>query len=201
MQQIAMWLRLPVMGSFAEWFAGRRLGLLRFATALCLDPETAQDVVQEVAFRACTRWMAIQELAHPDAYLRRMVVNEYLSWRRKWGRLITSSDLVDEHSGTSRDEIGGVDDRDQLRAGLMNLSPRQRTVIVLRFYEGFTDVEVAALLHCPRSTVRSLQARALQRLRVDLVDAAPPRSNSTRSPRRSIDVDFSPSSTPHQQEL
>ncbi len=66
------------MEIFADWFASKRLALLRFATALCLDPGTAQDVVQEVAYRAHGRWTAIQGLDQPDAYLRRMVINEYL---------------------------------------------------------------------------------------------------------------------------
>lgn len=74
------------METFAEWFGNSRLALLRFATAVCVDPGTAQEVVQEVAYKAHTRWARIQDLEQRDAYLRRMVVNEYLSWRRKWGR-------------------------------------------------------------------------------------------------------------------
>ena len=171
------------MKTFAEWFGGERLALLRFATALCADPGTAQEVVQEVAYRASTRWPSIQRLEHPDAYLRRMVVNEYLSWRRKWGRLVPSSDLVDGRPELERDAMGNVDDRHQLQAELRKLPPRQRAVIVLRFYEDLDDAEIAAALHCPRGTVRSLHSRALRRLRVEMADADSPVGPRTSAAR------------------
>jgi DNA-directed RNA polymerase specialized sigma24 family protein len=84
-----------------------------------------------------------------------MVVNEYLSWRRKWGRLGTSSELVDERSQPSRDVTADVDDRAWLRLELVKLPPRQRAVVVLKFYEGLTDAEIATALRCPRGTVSS----------------------------------------------
>lgn len=158
------------METFADWFDGERLGLLRFATALSADPGTAQDVVQEVAYRASTRWARIRDLDHPEAYLRRMVVNEYLSWRRKWSRMVTSSELVDLHLDVVGDGSAEVEDRHQLRAELRKLPPRQRAVIVMRFYDDLNDAEIAHILRCPRGTVRSLQSRALTRLRLEMSD-------------------------------
>ena len=177
------------METFAEWFGGERLTLLRFATALCADPGTAQEVVQEVAYRASTRWASIQGLDHPDAYLRRMVVNEYLSWRRKWGRWVPSSELVDARAEPGRDVMGDADDRRRLEAELQKLPARQRAVVVLRFYEGLTDAEIAAVLGCPRGTVRSLQSRALKRLRVEMTDADQPVAPRTSGPRLSAGID------------
>lgn len=171
------------METFADWFDGERLGLLRFATALSADPGTAQDVVQEVAYRASTRWARIRDLDHPDAYLRRMVVNEYLSWRRKWSRMVTSSELVDLHLDVVGDGSAEVEDRHQLRMELRKLPPRQRAVIVLRFYDDLSDAEIARVLRCPRGTIRSLQSRALARLRLEMSEppSAPvePDSSST----------------------
>lgn len=177
------------MESFAEWFGGRRLTLLRFATALCADPGTAQEVVQEVAYRAHTRWARIQDLEHPDAYLRRMVVNEYLSWRRKWSRVVPSSDLVDGLPEPWHDVTGALADRHRLRSELTKLPPRQRAVLVLRFYEGLNDVEIAGVLRCPRGTVRSLQSRALQRLRVEMADADHPPAPDRSLPRLVLGTD------------
>ncbi|MEV4319195.1 sigma factor [Actinocrispum sp. NPDC049592] len=67
-----------------EEFVGDRLdALLRYATALCCDPYLAQDVVQEVLLRAQVRWGRIGGVAQPQAYVKKMVTNEYLSWRRR----------------------------------------------------------------------------------------------------------------------
>lgn len=179
------------MESFAVWFGGRRLALLRFATVLCVDQGTAQDVVQEVAYRAHDRWGRIQRLERPEAYLRRMVVNEYLSWRRKWGHVVTSSALVDGRLAAAEDAYGRVDDRDQLRSELAKLPPRQRAVIVLRFYEGLSHAEIAKILTAPPGTVRSLQTRALQRLRIEMSDPEDP--IDTRPPPRLVTQPLNPS--------
>jgi hypothetical protein len=72
-------------------FAGARLPVvLRFATALAGDPDLAKDLVQEVLIRVSGRWQEIGQLDRPEAYIRKMVVNEYLSWRRRSWRLIPS---------------------------------------------------------------------------------------------------------------
>jgi DNA-directed RNA polymerase specialized sigma24 family protein len=77
-------------------FAGARLpALLRFATALTGDPDLAKDLVQEVLLRASGRWQQVGQLDRPEAYVRKMVVNEYLSWRRRSWRLIPSG--TDSH--------------------------------------------------------------------------------------------------------
>ena len=69
-------------------FAGAQLqAVLRFATALTGDPDLAKDLAQEVLIRVSGRWQQIGQLDRPEAYVRKMVVNEYLSWRRRsWRR-------------------------------------------------------------------------------------------------------------------
>src|SRR5205823_14882454 len=72
-------------GVTCEEFAMARLpSLLRYAVVLTGDHDLAQDVVQEVLARAQVRWRGISESESPEAYVRRMVLNEYLSWRRTW---------------------------------------------------------------------------------------------------------------------
>lgn len=83
----------------------------------------------------------------------------------------------------------GADDRHQLGTELRKLPPRQRAVVVLRFYEGLNDVEIAAALRCPRGTVRSLQSRALKRLRVEMVDDDHPTTSEKPSHRLMIRAD------------
>jgi DNA-directed RNA polymerase specialized sigma24 family protein len=81
--------------TFDEFARTRLSAVLRFATALTGDPDLAKDVVQEVLVRASRRWRHIGQLDRPEAYIRKMLVNEYLSWRRRSWRQIPSG--TDEH--------------------------------------------------------------------------------------------------------
>jgi RNA polymerase sigma-70 factor (sigma-E family) len=159
-------------------FAGTRLpAMLRFATALTGDPDLAKDVVQEVLIRVNGHWPKIGQMDRPEPYVRKMVVNEYLSWRRRSWRLIpsgTSSQLTER---ASADPTDGLIERQALLAELAKLSRRQRTAVVLRYYEGLSDAEIADVMGCTQSTVRGHVFKALAALRVQLdqplVTAAP----------------------------
>src|SRR5690349_24375033 len=70
--------------TFEQFAVARLPSLLRYAVVLTGDRDLAQDVVQEVLARAHIRWRRINEADSPEAYVRRMVLNEYLSWRRSW---------------------------------------------------------------------------------------------------------------------
>ena len=150
-------------------FAGARLpAVLRFATALTGDPDLAKDLVQEVLIRASERWQEIGQLDWPEAYVRKMVVNEYLSWRRRSWRLIPWG-MSDHLTGNpSPDPADGYIERQALMAELAKLSRRQRTALVLRYYEGYSDAEIAEVMGCTQSTVRGHVFRALAALRIEL---------------------------------
>jgi RNA polymerase sigma-70 factor (sigma-E family) len=150
-------------------FAGARLqAMLRFATALTGDPDLAKDLVQEVLIRVSGRWQEIGQLDRPEAYIRKMVVNEYLSWRRRSWRLIPSGMSGHLPGRPSPDPADGYIERQALLAELAKLSRRQRTALVLRYYEGFSDAEIADVMGCSRSTVRGHVFKALAALRVEL---------------------------------
>jgi RNA polymerase sigma-70 factor (sigma-E family) len=152
--------------TFDEFARTRLPSLLRVAKALCVDRGTAEDVVQEVLLRAYERWDAIAVVDRPEAYVRRMIVNEYLSWRRKWVRISAAPDLVDlEATG---DPAGPVADRLELAGEIARLPARQRAVIVLRYMAGLSDADIAKELGCSAGTVRSHASRALDRLRVQI---------------------------------
>src|SRR5215467_241830 len=125
--------------------------LVRFTAALCADRALAEDVVQDVLVRMHARWSQIGELDVPEAYVRRALVNEYLSWRRKWARLIPHAVLPGEER-SSPDPAGEQAERSELAAELANLPPRQRAVLVMRYYGGLSDDEIAGALGCRRST-------------------------------------------------
>lgn len=145
-------------------------GLLRYATILVGDEHTAADLVQEVLLRAHVRWHRIALMERPDLYLRRMVTNEHLSWRRRWHvRTIrpVTDEVITAHAGAARDHAQGLAEEDAMWQRLERLPPRQRTVLVLRYYEGLADAEIAAVLGTSPATVRAHAARALSTLRTD----------------------------------
>ncbi|HEY0449221.1 SigE family RNA polymerase sigma factor [Actinophytocola sp.] len=154
---------------FDQFVADRLDRLLRYATALTCDPHLAQDIVQEVLLRAQHRWARIESLAAPDAYVRRMITNEYLSWRRRRAaRTIASTHGTLDALGTpTADPATGYAERDAMRARIAALPRKQRAAILLRYYEDCTDAEIAELLGCAAGTVRSHISRALQTLRAN----------------------------------
>lgn len=156
--------------TFDEFAAARLPAVLRFATALTGDPDLAKDLVQEVLIRVSERW---PEIGSPEAYVRKMVVNEYLSWRRRSWRLIPWGAASDGSGGASPDPADGYAERQALLAEMAKLSRRQRTALVLRYYEGFSNTEISEVMGCKPSTVRGLVFRALAALRVELAEPQP----------------------------
>jgi RNA polymerase sigma-70 factor (sigma-E family) len=155
-----------------EQFAVTRLpSLLRYAVVLTGDRDLAQDVVQEVLARTQVKWKRISVADSPEAYVRRMVLNEYLSWRRSWAARnvhVAGERLVelDDARGGVGDHAQRVVDADELWNRLAALGRKQRAVLVLRYYEQLEDEQIADLLGCSAATVRSHASRALKTLRL-----------------------------------
>jgi RNA polymerase sigma-70 factor (sigma-E family) len=153
--------------TFEQFALARLPSLLRYAVVLTGDRDLAQDVVQEVLARAQVRWKRISDADSPEAYVRRMVLNE-----RSWAvrhihaageRLIE----LDDARGGARDHADGVVEADALWHRLSALGRKQRAVLVLRYYEQLDDDTIADLLGCAPATVRSHASRALNILRLD----------------------------------
>lgn len=161
--------------SFDEFVTAELPGLLRYAAALTGSPDAAADLVQEVMVRAHGRWSRIAVTEHPERYVCRMVTNEFLSWRRRWAtRHVVLDQMPDRSTGT--DHAAESAERDEAWARLARLPRRQRAVLVLRYYEGLTDAEIADVLGCTAGTVRGHACRALAALRVQLGSAVSPKS-------------------------
>src|SRR5215467_7913081 len=140
---------------FEAFVTARGPALLRFAYLLTRDPGLAEDLVQEAFVRAHGRWDTIATLDHPEAYLRRIIVNQCLSWRRRRA----STELVGAPPETGMpDGSDALAERDLVWRVIGGLPGRQRAVLVLRYYEAMTDREIAAVLECAEGTVRSLAA-------------------------------------------
>ena len=149
---------------FDEYVAARGPALLRFARVLTGDQASAEDLLQAALADAYARWPRVQGADHPDAYLRRVIVNRHLSWRRRRSasELVLSAEAI---TASLPDIAVGVVDRDQVRQVLASLPARARTILVLRYYQDLGDAEIADLLGVSPATVRSTASRALSLLR------------------------------------
>lgn len=147
---------------FDEFVAGSAPGLLRFAYLLTGDGALAEDIVQQALIKAHRVWGGDVRAEQPVAYVRRAIVNEFTSWRRRrWSTEVTGS-VPDRGQTDTVDELA---QRDLVWRALADLPRRQRAVLVMRYYEAMPDAAIALVLHCAQGTVRSLAARAFEALR------------------------------------
>lgn len=150
---------------FSTFMAAEQRALLRMAAALCGSGSAADDIVSDVLGRAYEQWHRIGGLDRPGAYVRRMVVNEFISRKRKQKWSVLTSEFED-HQAVGPDHAHAHAERAALKARIAELPERQRAVLVLRYYEDLPDDQIADLLDCAVGTVRSIASRALAALRV-----------------------------------
>lgn len=163
-----------VARAFDEFVVARGPALLRSAYLLTHDTGLAEDLVQDALVRAHRRWDRHPRAEQPEAYVRRIMVNEFVSWRRRKSSGEVPGPVPEV---AQSDFVGVLAERDLVWRVLAELPRRQRAVLILRYYEGLNDHEIAPLVGCADRTVRSLAARAFQRLRREQAFAE--RSNST----------------------
>ena len=146
---------------FARYVQQRMPALLRFGYALTGDPHEAEDLVQDALERAGVRWKALTRTGEgPDAYVRRIMANRRISrWRRRRRETLVAE--VPDRGQAGRDPLEG----EPLWQALRQLPLRQRTVIVLRYYEDCSEAEIAAVLGVSAGTVKSQAAKARAHLR------------------------------------
>ena len=170
---------------FDQYLSAHGDALLRHAMIVTADMHVAQDVTQAVLERVWRRWSAIGQLEHPDAYLRRMIVNEFVSARRRLRRLEFRGRVFDNR--LTSDLPGASAERVALVTGIRRLVPKQRAAVALRYWHGLSYAEIGAELGCSEATARSHVARALRRLRIDLQESPPivttPTSNAVKEDR------------------
>jgi RNA polymerase sigma-70 factor (sigma-E family) len=145
--------------------------LVRTTYAVSGDLGVAEDAVQTALAKAYRSWRRISRLEAPEAYVRRMAVNEVLNTRRRahTRREVVRATLPDA-PGPGSDEPGA---RDELWSAVSALPPRQRAVLVLRYYEDLSEQQIADALGCRPGTVKSQAAAALATLRRRLDEQTP----------------------------
>lgn len=163
--------------SFRAFASGRTAALSRAAYLLTGDRQLAEDLVQVTLVQVARHWERLVSRGDPDAYVRRTMYSQHVSmWRRRWRE-------VDLHAEppeiATSDRTDGLVRALVIRDALRRLAPRQRAVLVLRYFEDLTEVETAEVLGCSTSTVKSQTRDGLARLRAlapELVDLVRPGS-------------------------
>ncbi|MGW5170392.1 SigE family RNA polymerase sigma factor [Streptomyces nodosus] len=149
--------------SFEAFVAARGDRLYRAAWLLTGDAHTAEDLLQTVLARVWPKWPRIGG-DNPEAYIRRALVNTHASWwRRRWRGEAPTRELPEVT--TVRDVFAEVDLEQSLADAVRRLPPRQRAVVVLRYFEDLSVEETAQILGCRPGTVKSQAAKALRILR------------------------------------
>lgn len=158
---------------FEEYVAARRHTLVRAAYLLAGDAHQAEDLVQTALVRIWPRWERISSTTDADAYVQRVLYSVFITSirRRRWRELL--SDPLDRGGPdpASAEGATSVETRMDLRESLRALPPRQRAVIVLRYFLDLPEAEAADILGCSVGTVKSQASKAIRHLRAGSVTA------------------------------
>jgi RNA polymerase sigma-70 factor (sigma-E family) len=148
---------------FDSYVAAQWRTLLRAGWLLTGDWAAAEDLVQSALARAWGAWPRVRVVAERDAYVRRILTNQYLGQQRLRSSTEMPSDAVPERPAP--DATLDVDRRVALTRALSELPPRQRAAVVLRYFEDLSLEQTAAALGCSVGTAKSQTSRALTKLR------------------------------------
>ena len=148
--------------TYEEYVSARWTSLYRTAYLLTANHADAEDLAQTTLVKVYLSWSKVAAAASPDAYVRRILTNAFLSGRRPLR--VTRERLVDE---TPDVVMTSAENHDRLTLWphVSALPPRQRAVIVLRYYEDLSEQQIADTLRCTTGTVKSTASAALKSLR------------------------------------
>lgn len=163
---------------FEVFVAARGPGLLRLAYLLTGQQHDAEDLLQGALARLFVKWPYVVRADSPDRYARALLVNLHVGHRRLRRFTEVPLERMPDRAG-QLDETGVLVERDEVAAALRSLAPRQRAVLLLRFYEDVSVEDTARVLNCSTGTVKSQTSDALRRLRSLLPD--PTALRGTRS--------------------
>ena len=140
--------------------------LFRCALLLTGRHHSAEDLAQDTLVKVWIGWAKVKAADDPDSYVARIMLNTFRSSLRP--RTLTLVDSVEAELTPVLDDTGTVDDADAVLRSMSSLTPRQRGVVVLRYWADWDDKAIASALDCRQSTVRSLASRAVKTMRQEL---------------------------------
>jgi RNA polymerase sigma-70 factor (sigma-E family) len=148
---------------YREFVGGRAASLHRTAYLLCGDWHLADDLVQETFVQTFRHWRRVQRADNRNAYVKRILINEYQRHWQRYSPLPVRAD-IDRPEFAVPDVSDEVANRADLLRALLSLPARQRATVVLRYLEGMSERETAAVMRCSKGTVKSQTSRALTML-------------------------------------
>jgi RNA polymerase sigma-70 factor (sigma-E family) len=157
---------------FTAFVTANHARLVRIADLITGDHGRAEDLVQSVLIRTYLRWTKVRQ-GDPMGYIRAGLVNAHTDW---WRRRSSREQVVAGEVPVGNeiaDHADGVAGRDAVMRALAVLTRRERAVVVLRYYEDLTEVDIASTLGISAGTVKSACARALKKLRLSTEFAEP----------------------------
>lgn len=153
---------------FERFVTGSADELLRTAYLIVWDLGEAEDLVQETLVKVAKRWPRVRRMEHPTAYARRILVHLALDGRERRTRrrreLEHGQPYIERADPGSSGLVAQIDARAELVAALASLPPRQRAVLVLRYFLDLPELAAAEALGCSVGTVKSSASRGLARL-------------------------------------
>ncbi|MEU6204777.1 SigE family RNA polymerase sigma factor [Micromonospora musae] len=160
--------RAEADAEFTDFVRGRMRQWRRTAYLMCGDWDRGDDILQRVLTELYRNWARARQAEHPDALVRTMLLRRLLDERRlRWSRVLLGAALPER-----RTDPNDPTDRITLVAALRQVPPRQRAVLVLRYFQDLTVEETARALGCSTGTVKSQAAKGLATLRTVLDTAA-----------------------------
>ena len=155
------------MDEFEAFVRARTPALLRSAFLLTGDQQLAEDLVQSALTRTHLAWKRLDDVANAESYARRTMYHLQVSWwrRRKVAEVLPGDVPEPARRPVRIDDTDAITRRMTVERALRSLSPRQRAVVVLRYFEDRSEVEAADLLGVSVGTIKVQTARALERLR------------------------------------
>jgi len=177
---------------FTAYVTAKVHWLRKIAFLLCQDWHRADDLTQTTIIKLYANWRRARGCANLDGYARTILVNTFISEQRThwWQRVALVNPTAPESVPTTDEFLGAALERDlelglDLADALAALAPRQRAVIVLRYYCDLSIEDTATALHCAPGTVKSQTSYGLAALRTRLAPGAHPGPKPDRPPRPS----------------
>lgn len=163
---------------FTDFVRVHSPSLFRTAFLMTGDYQRAEDLLQATLVRLYQRWHRIEAMERPLGYARKVLINQATSWWHRRSSHEVPMLLIDEPSWG-----GGVDEATEharVWGAVLSLPPRQRAVLVLRYYEDLAEAAIAETLGMAPGTVKSHSHAALRRLAEVLDEPAPCRASGTK---------------------
>lgn len=143
---------------FDAFVRARHTALLRYGTVLTGDPHAAADLVQDALERTGLAWSRVQQQGDPEGYVRRVMANRNIStWRKLRRERLVEAPPEQSYEDRPSDDV--------MWAVLAGLPRRQRTVLVLRYYEDLSELEISRVLGIAPGTVKSQASKGIAALR------------------------------------